>query len=410
MLLHSVYFCGRMGPTHAPIEIDVLIPRAAEATATLASLRSMLPNQRWRISAADSVGMLIESDVIGGALSVGPLTVNLASLQACGTQCVYRFGHRDAQAHLMDGLLVETGDDPIASRAEALYLLARFPGLRAEFIDYHGKTLVDSYEEIQRKITEGEHGGRRTRMEFLAVESPWVDRIRKWHERTTPAIEPLPVPARASLPDGDPWSVPDEEFREWMLDQALLRVPRTRPDPDLHAILAPQRGEQKPTHQGWETAHHAVMAALALDTAYLDPRDRRAVRIAMLLHDVGKIYNVWTPGSHPLIGAKQWRQFGPSWLSTAEAELITFLIANHDALGLMDRGVMSAEFRGAVTPLQLRTTLVASGRSLHEALRLNSAVYQADIGAVAALRWLLPLTPLLEGLVLAAAGEYGAVA
>ena len=67
----------------------------------------------------------------------------------------------------------------------------------------------------------------------------------------------------------------------------------------------------------------------------------------------------------------------------------------------MDRTLTAPGFRGGASPARVRRELTASGRPLEEALRLHAAVYSADIAAVSALRWLLPLTPLLEQAVLA---------
>lgn len=129
----------------------------------------------------------------------------------------------------------------------------------------------------------------------------------------------------------------------------------------------------------------------------------------MLYHDIGKLHNVWTPGSHPLIGARVWIKHRPPFITDTEASLITELIRNHDALGLMDRGLRNSAFRGGMTPAEIRAEIRGLGRGFEEGLRLLSSVYQADIGSVPALRWLMPLTPLLEDVVRAGqAGEAAA--
>jgi adenylate kinase family enzyme len=45
------------------------------------------------------------------------------------------------------------------------------------------------------------------------------------------------------------------------------------------------------------------------------------------------------------------------------------------------------------------TAIATSGRPFTDTLRLISTIYAADIASVPTLRWLLPLTPLLEGIV-----------
>jgi hypothetical protein len=387
---YSHFFGGRFGPTQIVPEIEVAVAAEEEITTIETILVSLEPPYRWRVRTRRDA----ESALIAGRGRASLVDGHVA----------FSFGHPDAAAHLAEGLLAPADDaSPERARAEAMTLLAQYPGLRADFLAYRGKDLAQTFEEIDALVKEQESGGRRTTMSFAPAELPWVAAIRRWHETVEPSIEAVPLPARAPLPEGDPWTADDDSFREWLLDQTSTADPRTPRDEDLHRLFEVQRGDQKPTHLGWETYQHAIMAMLTLDTHGFDVADRRALRVAVLMHDIGKVHNVWTPGAHALIGAKVWQRYRPAWITDEEADVVTFLIRTHDMLGLMDRGIWHDEYRGAMSPADIRDELARLDRPFDEALRLMSAMYVADIASVAALRWLLSLTPLLEGVARAGA-------
>lgn len=403
-LYFSIFFSGKYGPPVVPPEIDVMVARRDDAGRVRERLAAARPDLRWRVQAAEDIlgyspAENTVDDWVLRALQRAPLMAGCGALRIEDGAPAVHLAHPQALAHLRDGILEPTTRDLDAARAQAARLLVFFPGLAAEFLGYSRKPLQETFEAMRHVIQENERGGRKPNMSFLPGERYWVDQVRQWHDGVKPAIDPMPMPPRASLPAGDPWQAPDADFREWLLDQTLLQDPRTPPDAYMQRVLAVQRGEQKPTHQGWELYQHAIMAMLVLDTSRVDPAARRAMRVTMLLHDIGKLHNVWTPGCHALIGAKVWPRYQPEWLAPAEAELVTLLIRTHDLLGLMDRGIEDTQYRGAVSPSEIRSLLNASQRAAPEALDLMSAVYQADIGSVPALRWLLPLTPLLEQVV-----------
>lgn len=400
---YAAFFAGRFGPTVLPPEVEVLVPAHEDASSVRAALEEADSSLRFRVIVADSAPGHNHNDEPWWArhLSKAALIVGQGGLCLRNGLPTLYATHRDTARHLEEGLILPSGDSTETSSAEAMRLVSAYPGLKAPFIHLEGKTLYDTFEEIHRIIREGEFGGARKRIELLPAEEKYAEEIRRWHEVTKPTILPLPMPPRANLPSGDPWTAPDAEFREWVLDQTMLEVPRTPKDPWLMQVLYHQRGEQKPSHQGWEVYQHAICSMLVLETDHLPAIYRRPLRVAMAVHDIGKLHNIWTPGCHALIGAKIWHKWRPKWITDWGAELITGLVRTHDMLGLMDRGIMNPEYRGAYSPQEIRDEARALTGDVMEGLKLMSTVYQADIGSVPALRWLLPLTPLLEQIVIA---------
>jgi hypothetical protein len=382
------FFGGRFGPTQVPPEIDVAF-EGEDAGWVRRALEHVAPRFRWRVSAPGS----------------GALVADRGSLRLDEFGPVYEFDDDRALAHLDSGVLEPDAEaDTASARIEAEALLASYPGLRADFLGYDGKKLAQTVEEIEALVREHEYGGRRVERRLLPSEEPWAEAIRRWHETVRPHVEPPPCPPRAELPEGDPWAAPDDEFREWLLAQTLC-ASDVAVDPALRAALMAQRGEQKPTHAGWETYQHAIAATLVLDTGEVPPADRRAARVAAVLHDIGKTHNVWTPGCHALIGAKTWEAYRPEWLTDDEAHVVRFLIRTHDMLGLLDRWIVDRGYRGGLSPSLVREEAMKLGRPFDEAFRMMKMMYEADVGSVAALRWLLPLTPYLEQIVLAGRAE-----
>lgn len=139
--------------------------------------------------------------------------------------------------------------------------------------------------------------------------------------------------------------LPDDQFREWLLNQVRSRRPFGGRDPQIDIVLHPPEelikealpknveieahpGRQKVTHQHAELQDHHVNAALTVETdilaatAYEDGFDqdyikdlRSGIRLAMLHHDFGKLgqSGVETPGVHEGLGAKMWRSLKPAW-------------------------------------------------------------------------------------------------
>ena len=328
-------------------------------------------------------------------------TFQWLSLSRVGGRPVLAAHHPSTAADLAAGRLrvCLPAASPGVVSASRHYWERLFPGLVPEI------AVESSIDTIQARIAAGQPRPRSHSVAFNDDVRSSVAAVLNWHSAHTAEISDLPLIQASCLPDSDPWCAEDAEFRAWLMSVTSLSSP-TCSDPVLDRILAAQCSEQKPTHQGWLTYQHALYATLLLDTSACPASDRRALRLATLMHDVAKGKNLWTPGAHGAIGAKIWRKACDiEDVTEEEAQLITWLIRTHDYLGLLDRTINDTTFPGGLSPRRIRREFLRLGRPLDEALALNAVVMQADIGSVSSLRWLLPLTGLLGEVVRASAGR-----
>jgi len=224
----------------------------------------------------------------------------------------------------------------------------------------------------------------------------------------------------------------DATFREWLHDQAHHHQPIGGADPYLRDLLtfrlfdlrAPDPS-QSPMHQGWGLDRHLAASALELDTASavasvdgaLAPGDLRlAMRVAMLFHDTGKLAGPSAQRRHGVISARLFAKHRPAWFPRALVTLTRWMIETHDLFGAFGRGLtekvgrpigaydfdvaLPSSYFGALDSQAVRARLVDSRLPLPLATRVNKALWRADVGSIAALRWLLPVAELVERLVL----------
>ncbi len=231
----------------------------------------------------------------------------------------------------------------------------------------------------------------------------------------------------------------DATFREWFLNQVRSRNPIGGRDAELRDILefakneenkkiTDDDAEQKVTHMGFRLHKHLEETALQLETDHLaefleknglNPEEakhfRQQMRMAMICHDLGKLLNVNTPGSHEGIGAKMWLKLKPSWVSEDDTKIISWMIRSHDLFGRLARGITEKEgvkltdpdfdvtamttYKGALDPEAVRSELEKSGLPPRVALAIHTAIWKADVSSVSSLRWILPVAEKLEAMI-----------
>lgn len=284
-------------------------------------------------------------------------------------------------------------------------LSAQYPAL--QMADYPRKDILKSHEAMQQEgVQRTLHRTRPRRVvrNFMRHEAG-IARIRDWHQHNPARMEwvlaPDIKPCQTRL--DHPFRADDVTFRGWLADQADKVYSLTHDDLDeqLKRILAGQGTDQKGTHQGWKTWQHALTATMLLETDSFAPQFRKSMRMAMLLHDIGKTTDktVWTAGCHAAYGAKIWPRTGVE-TERHEAALITFLIAHHDLLGELDKTIKDPSYPAGLSVMDAayRVKKNPIGDD-HKALDMICAINDADIGSLSSLRYYRGLTPLLSNLI-----------
>lgn len=273
-------------------------------------------------------------------------------------------------------------------------LVARFPGVA-------GKRVLTAWEDIQAAVESAEHGGRRD----SAILAPWEEQVAQdvrafyasaHRGASAPTLPPLDGPKFKGVPLSEALRLTDGGWCDWVLREILGTRANHGQDPWIARIRSAFGDvEQKPTHQGTTLVLHAAYCAAGLDTVGLSEDDRVALRVAALLHDVGKLWNGDTPGAHSATGARMILHQG--WLPAEASHVgwkVVQLVRLHDLPGRMLRGLDEAQYRGYCAPASGRRIIADAQIPAELVLRL----WSADVNSVAALRWILPAVPLARKL------------
>lgn len=389
------FWNGLFGPMQEPWNVGVALDSDEHVVQVGLALERALPEYRWRVGNVvrfvnERLG--VEVDFAEDALRLSHNIIGISGgvrLLLNGNLHIV-FG-ADAEAHLRRGVLQPSANAKLDEAAQKARLLVQdYPGLSAPFIDHERLEVIPDWATIHEKTLAMEHGGRRMWSGLSDQEQVIAKELVIFADVAEKKPSAPPLAPRSLTPTEFPWDAPDGEFREWLLQEFRQPIPSEIRDPLLEAALRLQhRVPQKPTHQGWATHQHAASVLLQLETDRL-LEFRRPLRVAALLHDIGKKWNIETPGAHSAIGATQWEGLAPAWLAAADRGIVTFLIRNHDLLGRLARGVKEPDYTGALDPAYARTVLSESGLPPKLALELIFELNRADVGSVAALRWTIP--------------------
>lgn len=412
--IYRPFFNGIYGPITNSWDIDIRVWGASRADEVQHSLERQAPMYRWHVKDAASWARTEfnrELSDIKESFGLAPLICTCAGIRWHEGEVEIDWGHPDAEADLRSGVLRPNPDGKYLFGVQKAKKIAEYyPGVTSPLILHERVAIVRTYAEAMQEVQQHEFGGKAHWHRFTPREEQYANEVLQLLEklRREPRLVPWPPPA--PLPDGDPWLSPDAQFRMWVVNQTRSRNPAGGRNEYLRAALECQRGvQQKATHQGWDLQLHALHALLQLETDHV-PTYRRSLRLAMLWHDIGKCWNIHTPGAHQATGAKMWRsrqQHPFPGLSQDEDKLICHLIACHDIFGRIHRSLWDSSYQGAVDPAAARSMLLEPGLPLATMVRLVKATYQADVGSVSLLRWLLPVARPIEQMLLtdSASGE-----
>ncbi|MDP3685737.1 MAG: hypothetical protein Q8R32_02805 [bacterium] len=408
--VYRPFFNGVYGPATESWDVDIRVWGAKRADDTQRALAVRAPHIRWHVKDAQTWG---RKDVgrefthLDEVLGAAPLICLCVGIRWRDGKVEVLWGHPDAERELRAGILRPNPAGQVNfAEAKAQKIALYYPGVSAPFIGHERVPVVRTYEEAMAAVQHMEFGGRRQWKGLALEEEHWAQETLRLFRHLSRHPRMIPWPRLAPFPSGDPWLAPDAEFRMWVVNQVRSRTPVGGRDVYLQTALDRQRNVwQKPTHQGWPLFLHALHALLEIETDHLDSF-RRPLRLAVLWHDIGKCWNVGTPGAHPQTGAKVWRklQAHPLPRMTAEEErIVSLFVSIHDVFGRVHRALWDTTYQGALDPSVARDLLTSDRYPLATMVRCAKALYRADVGSVSLLRWFLPLADPIEQLLLAGA-------
>jgi len=404
--VYRPFFDNRFGPPTDSWDVDIRVWGEQRAEEVQQKLNRYVPERRWHVKDALSwsrkeLGREVSS--VEESFSANALICLCVGIRWVGHRIEVRWGHLDAEADLRQGLLRPNPHGQVDfAEAKAKKIIGYYPAVSAPFLGYNPTRIALTYDEAMAQVRLTEKGSTRGSVELSPAEQIIADQTLKlWQSLPQSPLRVL-WPSPAPLPEGDPWLAEDRLFRVWLVNQARSRNPIGGRDQYLENALRVQTGvAQKSTHQGWGLHLHALHALLELETDHL-PDYRRPLRLAMLWHDIGKLWNVNTPGTHPLIGAKKWCELQGArfpGLSDDEESLISHFIRCHDLFGRLGRVLWDESYHGGMSPDAVRRALYSPFVPEPTMVKIAKVMWLADIGSIPLLRWLRPLADPLEALV-----------
>lgn len=310
----------------------------------------------------------------------------------------------------------------------------------AHWRDHKPDRILAGWHALKREVVRTQAGNPRAasphrRRALRPSERPLAHALLQLHREREPRAAPPSLPPRRPIPErGELLTLAreadDATFGCWVLEQIHHHRPLGGRDPLLHAVLDGSLFSSTlrtplhalgPMHQGFTLGRHLAQALLELRTdALLEPHTpgrreelRLALRLAMLFHDVGKLAGE-RPQPHGLVSARLFQRLHPPAFPAHLLPLTCWLIRTHDLFGAFARGLTEKEghpigdyaldpdapssYAGALDADAARAALRASGLPLDEAAALHGAVWSADVGSIASLRWLQPVAPLVAEL------------
>lgn len=400
------FFNNVFGAPSESWDVDLRVPDEHRAAHAQKMLAESAPELRWHVKNARSWARTeLGQDVatVEETLGMNALICLCTGIRWVSGRVEVYFAHPEAERDLWRGILRPNPDGQLAfSQAKARSILAQYPAVTAVCWDHKPKKIALTFQEAMREVRTLEHISADRTIDLSPVERATAETIRQLFESLPQMSQPVPWPPPASLPECDPWNSPDASFRAWVTNQTRSRNPVDGRNLYLQNALKLQSGTmQKPTHQGWDLRTHAIRSLLELETDHL-PVYRRLLRLAMLWHDIGKLWNITNPGCHGALGARRWQALQGSRLPgiTPEDEtLVSHFIACHDLLGRLSRTINDPAYPGGLSPARVRTALYTSLVDARVMLQIAKALWRADIGSIPLLRWLLPLADPLANLV-----------
>ena len=451
------FWNDRFGPMQLPTDADVAVSHEWEVAPLLDALTRVAPRERWSVLCPSSrlaaqLGIEADGVVAAKALSAFMHRAGLVRRYRGEVELVMPPEAEGAlwngvvklNPALLERLSVDQRSTWLARHGGRLPgVLARYPGLTVdaataqllEMPRVASSTVGAGFTALKAHVLAQplSRARPRARRRLSAAEHDIASNIVAFHRESGRQSAPPPRP-RKPLRPLEPASLvsiardaDDDTFGAWLLDQQR-HEPLGGHDPDVRSVMTlelspsgkPLHRELSAMHQGWTLDRHLLESALQLETDALvaaaqAPELRLCMRVAMLYHDIGKVFGE-RPTRHPRMSARMFAKHRPMSFPEHLIPITQWMIRSHDVFGVFTRALTDkvgrgagdyevdlaepSSYYGALDAQAARAKLEGSSRPFAEALAIAKALWRADVGAIASLRWLLPVADLVEQLLL----------
>lgn len=443
--MYRAFWNSTFGPAQLPHDVDVAVNAPGDEAPLLEALQREAPEHDWSVLCAPAklkrelgfeVADVREAKTYATFLhraglvrwSRGEPELFLPD----GAEAALRNGVVQLNVKLLERLSEPQRSELIARQAHRVpSVLLDYPGLRLgpglEW-KHQPRAIRSSWRQLKQVhevvAVRTSHNRRRLAREEVEL----AQQILQFHQTTEPKPQ-APPRARGKHVEGTfeqlAAETNDADFAQWV-DAQTRRHHEVKPDAFLHSVLsgslfgtalANGPREQSAMHQGWSLERHLAQALMQLNTSVAGDNAelRRAMRLAVLFHDTGKLAGK-KPRRHATISAALFGKHRPDWFPDELVPLTQWMISTHDLFGVFGRGLTEkhghpvadyaldlaapSSYAFALDSQAVRRALRESGLALEHATAINKAIWCADVGSIASLRWLLPTADLVERLVL----------
>lgn len=405
--LYKPFFNNRYGPPSLSWDIDLSVLGKGRAEAVQIKLDTQFPEFKWDVKdirtwSEKELGYTLHA--AEDSISKMALFCTCVGMQWSKNGLMLVFGHERSEADLWNGILVTNKNGHVKFAPDKIKkILEYYPNTYCPELNNPIVANKYSYTDVMNLTLKLEKGGKYINIQLTPEETAICNDITNFRNALDKQAQPIPLPYPGNFPQGDPWLAPDNQFRFWIYNQFRSRNPFNGKNEYIqNAINVQSDATQKPTHQGWSLKLHVLHSLLDLETDHMIDY-RKELRIGMLWHDVGKIWNKNTPGAHQFIGAKKWVELqngNDLGLTESQVYLITEIIKYHDIFGRLERSLWDSKYNGSISLQYVRESLSNNLVTFQDMVRLTKCTWRADVGGTPLLRWLKPLSELLETLIM----------
>ena len=407
---------GRVGPMQEPNDVDA----GVYLYQTVQQLKDKAPTGRlWALKDGHLDNKWFDLERKPISLQRIGYVINSATEPFANIEFKYAT-LSDAYDTICGELRIVNPHDPKA-HSKAAKIARQYPAIKGDVPNPAGVQVLTEWSDIHKSADAHDLGYRSWALyETNPTDATRMEVLRRRFNALTPKASAPPRYRRFTFPEDYPTDSADlyrsrpEVFRE-TLYRAANSSRTVQLDPFSKYVLRFEflspgdavNMQQKATHQGWPLEFHLRECALQLDVSgTIDPEYAAVLRVAALVHDIGKMWDSRTAGGHGGLAERVYKKEISKVVDefikprvTNFHKIVQVLIRLHDLPGRVSRSVTEIgahgepTYKGAIHPQQARDMVRGAanscGLTYDTMLNFIFTIWRADVASVSSLRWLL---------------------